>query len=308
MANEIIHKAVELSKVKTKRRKELEQPGYLAKNYIAQPKHDGCNTVMKLYPAPTDQTAWLAAETTSRTGEPNRAMGRAERALASFLAPEVRTHGGLVLLGEAWWPGKDQFSEISGHFRRHSESDKLRMVVFDCLTTQEFDAGASSVGYLNRLKRLGRPAEWDINPDPVQLIRSYSLSTEPEELCNRFVDKGGYDGVIYRDPFGTWERGRGTNGELIKIKRKLSFDLRVSAVYEGLGKNAGRAGAIGVQFRGQELRCNAGTDAEREQWFADPSSIIGKIVEIEAMDFSSEGLLREPRYKGIRHDKLEPDA
>lgn len=302
MANELIHKAVELSKVKTARRKVLSQPGYLATNYVAQPKHDGCNTVMALRPDGS-------AETTSRTGEPNRAMGRAERALSSLLAPAIRTYGGLVALGEAWWPGADQFSEISGHFRRHQESDRLRMIVFDCLTLAEYEAGASGVGYMERLARLGTPAEWPIERDRIGLIRTYQEPALcPQEFCDKLVTKGGYDGAIYRDPFGTWERGRGTTGEIIKIKRKLSFDLRVTAVYEGLGKNAGRAGAIGVSFRGNELRCNAGTDAEREQWYNDPSSIIGKIVEIEAMDYSSEGLLREPRYKGIRHDKLEPDA
>lgn len=308
MANEIIHKAVELSKVKTKRRAELEQPGYLAKHYISQPKHDGCNVIMKLYPAPTDQVGWVPAETMSRTGEPNRAMGRAERALTSLLAPEVQAHGGLVVLGEAWWPGKDQFSEISGHFRRHSESDRLRMVVFDCLTLEEFNAGRSDVGYLNRMKRLGKPCEWGVDPDPVQLIQSYSLAVEPQEQCNILVEKGGYDGIVYRDPFGTWQRGRGTDGEIIKIKRKLSFDLLVTGVHEGLGKNVGRVGAISVSYKGAELRCNAGTDAERGAWWENPALIIGKIVEVEAMDFSSEGLLREPRYKGIRHDKLEPDA
>lgn len=301
MANEIIHKAVELAKVKTKRRQELEQPGYLATNYIAQPKHDGCNTVMKFYPDGL-------VETTSRTGEPNRAMGRAERALWPLLADRLLPSDGLVVLGEAWWPGKDQFSEISGHFRRHNESDKLRLVCFDALTMSEFEAGRSDVGYLNRLKRLPSPSEFDICPDPVQHIRSYSVSTDPQELCAKFVDKGGYDGIIYRDPFGTWQRGRGTDGEIIKIKRKLSFDLLVTGVHEGLGKNVGRVGAISVSYNGQELRCNAGTDAEREAWWANPSLIVGKIVEVEAMDFSSEGLLREPRYKGIRHDKTEPDA
>lgn len=300
MANEIIHKAVELSKVKIARRKVLEQPGYLAKHYIAQPKHDGCNTVMLL-----DQGG---ASTMSRTGEPNRALGRAERALSSLLAEPIRRYGGLAILGEAWWPGRDQFSEISGHFRRHQDSDRLRLVVFDCLILEEFEAGLSPIGYVNRMARLDHVL-WPIVKDDVQRIASYKLpNIEPQSFCNQLVEKGGYDGVIYRDPHGTWERGRGTTGEIIKIKRKLSFDLRVTGVYEGLGKNAGRCGAIGVSFRGQELRCNAGTDAEREAWFADPSLIVGKIVEVEAMDFSSEGLLREPRYKGIRHDKAEPDA
>lgn len=305
MADEIIHKAVELSKVKTARRKVLSQDGYIAKHYVGQPKHDGCNVVMRITANGLNGTQ---VETTSRTGEPCRSMGRAERWLANFLYEEVQKHSGLVLLGEAWWPGKDQFSEISGHFRRHQESDKLRMVVFDCLTLEEFTQGYTDVGYLARMHRLPKPMEWGPCPDPVQHIRTYSNVIDPQEFCNKLVEKGGYDGAVYRDPLGTWQRGRGTTGEIIKIKRKLSFDLRVTAVYEGLGKNSGRCGAIGVSFRGQELRCNAGTDAERAAWFADPTTIIGKIVEVEAMDFSSEGLLREPRYKGIRHDKTEPDA
>jgi ATP-dependent DNA ligase len=304
VSGEIIHKAVELSKVKTARRKVLEQPGYLAKEYIGQPKHDGCNAVMRLNPVGLG----IEAETTSRTGEPNMAMGRSERWLSGLLKETAQKHNGIVLLGEAWWPGKDQFSEISGHFRRHSESERLRMVVFDCLTRHEFLSGHSPVGYLDRLNRLPKGIEWGPCPDPAQLIHSYSRSFEPQNFCNSLVEKGGYDGAIYRDPYGTWSAGRGTTGEIIKIKRKLSFDLRVTAVHEGLGRNAGRVGAIEVSFYGKPLRVNAGSDAERTRWFDNPSTIIGKIVEVEAMDYSSEGLLREPRYKGIRHDKLEPDA
>lgn len=295
MSDYIIHKAVELSKVKKARRQVLEAPGYLQANYLAQPKHDGCNAVIKIRHSGH-------IETLSRTGEPNRAMGRVERALAGIIPP------GHVVLGEAWWPGADQFSEISGHFRRHQESDRLGLVAFDMLTIEEFEKGHSSVPYHVRfaplqLRLLGQ------DRNVVRPVSSMKLvETDPQENCNWYVAKGGYDGIIYRDPNGTWTAGSGTTGEIIKIKRKLSFALRVTGVVEGLGKNRGRAGSITVLFNGKALSVNAGTDAQRHSWFDNPSSIVGKIIEVEAMDYSSEGLLREPRFKGIRDDVTTPDA
>lgn len=35
--------------------------------------------------------------------------------------------------------------------------------------------------------------------------------------------------------------------------------------------------------------------------------MIGLIVEIEGMGFTADGLIREPRFNGVRHDKLEAD-
>jgi DNA ligase-1 len=278
VADYIIQKAVSPDKVVKKRKVSLE---YMGEYWIAQRKYDGCCAVL------------VGGQTLSRTGEVYQCL--------NDIAQEF--YPGLVVIGEAWWPGPDQFNLISGEFRRHARSEKLELKVNDVLTLQEFNDGYSPVPYMERMARIPdegfRWSKAATIPGPI----------DPQAKCNELVDLGGYDGLILRDPAGTWTRGNGTTGEIIKIKRVLSFDLRVTGVWGGEGKHAGRLGAIGVNFRGKVLRVGTGfTDKQREDWWGDPSLIVGKIVEVEAMDYSSDGLLREPRFKGIRFDKAQPDA
>ncbi len=291
MADYIIQKAVNMGAVKKTHRKTLEEYG---ETFEAQHKYDGCCAVITLYA----QGAFLCQ---SRTGETYPSLNGVAAELAESLRDDIRDFGGLVLIGEAWWPGKDQFSAISGEFRRLQPSDKLLFILSDVLTLAEFSAGRSCFFYRHRktrlLSRLPERVSWATAYPP----GSYGA---PQALCNELVEMGGFDGLILRDPEGTWEAGRGTTGEIVKLKRVLSFDLACTGWAGGKGKHAGRMGAISVMFNGKLMSVGTGfTDAERE----DPTQFVGRIVEVEAMDYSSDGLLREPRFKGIRFDKVEPD-
>jgi ATP-dependent DNA ligase len=309
VAEYIVHKAVELSKVKAKRRAVLEQPGFLEANYIAQPKYDGCNLIIEVH-EDLGGERWTYAY--SRTGEEVKSVGHIELALMTL--PDL-PYG--VYLGEAWCPDAS-FAEISGWFRRQNADEhtcRLQMAVFDALTLDEWNNGYSDVPYEARADRIAPLTHVKQGANPVWSAGSFGRiadtwnNTTAQDVCNKLVEAGGYDGLILRDPQGVWRKGdRGTGGEIIKIKRKLSFDLRVIGREEGKGKHRGRLGAIIVEFNGNELRVGTGfTDAERSAWWGGTEPI-GKIVEIEAMDYSSDGLLREPRFKGVRFDKTEPDA
>ncbi len=285
MAEYIIQKAVSPDKVKKKLQRSLEEYG---KTYEAQRKYDGCCAVIYTGSGPLE--AWGE----SRTGERYPSLDPAATELAEQMGP------GFVLIGEAWWPGKDQFNLISGAFRRLEPSYKLSVLVNDCLTQAEFDAGYSAVPYRERRERIpisagnrwGKAASWAPG--------TYGC---PQALCNQIVAEGGYDGLILRDPAGTWTRGNGTTGEIIKIKRELSFDLRVVEVNTAKGEKTGRdVYKLVVDFEGRRLGVGSGVPH-------DLSSVpqVGDIVEVVAMDRSSDGLLREPRFKGIRFDKTNPD-
>lgn len=305
MADYIVHKAVSADKARKAIRDLLTSPGYLEVNYIAQRKYDGCNMVAVV----TSEGTTLL----SRTGEEVRSLDHIKHALNTH--PDI--HPG-VYLGEAWAPDLT-FAEISGLFRRHVPNEdtcRIQFAIFDILTLDEWESGESTVPYADRCARAGinliatcpqRNPIW-LAESFGYLAETYPLNTA-QDVCNKLVEVGGYDGLILRDPEGGWRKGdRGNGGEIIKIKRMLSFDLLVIGREEGRGKHAGRLGALIVEFNGKELRVGTGfTDKERTAWWAGVGPI-GRIVEIEAMDYSEDGLLREPRFKGIRHDKLEADA
>jgi ATP-dependent DNA ligase len=282
VAEYIIQKAVAPDKVKKALQRTLAEYGQF---YIAQPKWDGCCAVLF-----TDEVRGL-----SRTGEVYPSLIPAATELREQMGP------GYVLIGEAWWPGKDQFNLISGEFRRQEPSVNLTVIVNDCLTAAEFAAGHSAVPYEERFARI--PVSQGNRWGKAGHSRPGTYGC-PQALCNRYADEGGYDGLILRDPNGTWTAGRGTTGEIIKIKRVLSYDLRVLEVNTAIGGKTGRTVyKIVVDFDGKRLGVGSGiphTEADVPK--------VGQIVEIEAMDYSSEGLLREPRFKGVRYDKLSPDT
>lgn len=304
MAEYIVHKAVELSKVKVKRRAELSAPGFLEANYIAQPKYDGCNMVA-LFDGEK-------VEFFSRTGEPVTSVPHIEMAIVTFPGMLPGAY-----LGECWAPDLP-FNEISGLFRRQTpdeETCRLQFVIFDYLTCDEWNAGESIVNYGNRVARM--EPKLSLIPqalNPIWLAGSFGniaetfKNTTAQDVCNKLVEAGGYDGLVLRDPYGAWKKGdNGTGGEIIKVKQVLSFDLRVVDYVPGKGKYEGQIGSLIVEFNGQRMGAGTGLSDKQRNIDLFHSQWYNKIVEVEALGYSSDGLLREPRLKGIRHDKVEAD-
>lgn len=305
MSGYIVHKAVELKKVVKSRGLTLEQ---IETTYIAQPKYDGCNTVMVV-----DSRADKWFTFFSRTGEVVKSMDHVAAALA--LLPFDMPDG--VYLGEAWAHDL-KFPEISGRFRKQSGTEKtaqLQLVVFDYLTLDEWNAGGSQVTYEDRVKRID-PLLMALNAfAPLTVLKSFGIlkdtwpNANAQDIANKLVAAGGFDGLILRDPLGLWVKGdNGTWGEIVKVKPRIRVSCTVVDFEHGKGKHAGKIGTLVVMHNG--IRQGAGTglkDSQREtldfhyQWD-------GKIVEIEALGYTEDGFLREPVLLGVRTDVVEPDA
>lgn len=311
----IVHKAVEVSNTHKEVKALLSQPGYLEANYIAQPKYDGCNMVVVVQQHKDEKNNewWWALDAYSRTGEIVKSVDHI--LMAMELLPGLKAG---VYLGEAWAPDLT-FPEISGRFRKQKtteETARLQFVIFDYLTDIEWINETSLLGYEERVARLPSAlAQIKQCAAPVWLAGSFGKlaetwpNTPAQKVCNELVAAGGYDGLILRDPDGRWFKGvPGHTGEIIKVKAKQSFDLRVVGYELGEGKHEGKIGTLVVEFRGKRQGAGTGLkDKDRfiynfhQQW-------LGKIVEVECLGVTPDGLLREPRLKGVRHDKLEPDA
>lgn len=303
----IVHKAVEVSKVRKANRPSDRD---LTHNYLCQPKYDGCNMVAFKRAQCVDPDKLDGhVELRSRTDEKVHSARHIEQALAC--APFLPAG---VYLGEYWHPELEQ-SVVSGYFRdTKQQHPEPYFVIFDYLTQEEFDAGHSELSYAERVGRL---------PDlffHMEEFRSPIFPAEgqgylvdqgmtPNEAATLFSSNGRYDGIILRRPDGTWTKGAtGTTGEIIKIKPLVSLDLRVVGFEPGRGKYEGMIGTLLVEYKGKAQGAGTGLkDSQRlvsefeEMWH-------GQIVEIECLGITRDGYLREPRLKGIRHDKTEPDT
>ena len=181
------------------------------------------------------------------------------------------------------------------------------MVVHDCIPYVDFVAGHCAVHYHDRYavalsiaSKLGwRCAEF------VEV----GNEAEVRSFANKHIANG-KEGGVFKQPHGTWTAGK-KNEVMMKIKQELSYDLLVTGVVRGEGKYANTLGTLELKFRrfgkadGElvDVYVSGMTDKERDLWWNNPAIIIGEIVQVDAMRFTEFGMLREPRYKGVRIDK-----
>lgn len=293
MAKYNIQKATEINDQSAPFKKAL-KAGDLESKWQAQRKYDGCNLVIRVG---TDGVG----EALSRTGEEVRSVDHIVSAVSRVYGP------GWVVLGEAWIEGTPQ-PTISGLFRQHAPAPALNFVVFDIIKSGSFALGIHDVPYRIRQRHLNDTLRTHNFPgSPLLECAYYNPGSYgcAQKLANALVDMGGYDGCILRDLDSHWAVGPCKSGEIIKVKPVKSFDLQCTGVEEGKGKLVGMAGALLFTYKGQPVKATGGTFPEREQWFREPP--VGRIFEVECIGITEDGKLREPRLKGERFDKLQPD-
>lgn len=185
------------------------------------------------------------------------------------------------------------------------------MVVHDAIPYSDFVAGSCDIPYQERVQVARSIA--------IKLGWKYALGSlvideqQARSFADYIIDAGG-EGAVFKQPLGTWVAGK-KDCRMMKIKQELSYDLTVTGLAEGAGKYTGTTGTIECFFRrfGKKageivvVSISGMSDKERDIWWNDPTTIIGQIVQVDAMRFTEFGMLREPRYKGIRYDKEQAD-
>lgn len=259
-------------------------------NYVVQPKYDGCHARFVF------EGGECVAVLSSLGNEVKSCQHIADQ--LTGLVTDGTIHG------EVWHPSLP-FQEVSGMFRRQYPAPVLQFVAFD-LT--EFPAGDPRPYNLRTTRLVGQ-----INHS----VRAVDQGAAVGDLAALFaaaVDQqqaGRYDGLILRHLHKPYTAGRCRDGEVIKIKPLVSLDLKVVEVFPERGEKTGKnTCALGLQWaKGTVQRVATGLkQAQVDAFVADPSQIVGKIVEVEAMGYTSDGFLREPRFVRIRDDKDTPDV
>jgi DNA ligase-1 len=105
----------------------------------------------------------------------------------------------------------------------------------------------------------------------------------------------------------------GRTWSLMKVKKMSTVDLEVVGYEEGSGRLSGTLGAILVRYKdGNTVKVGSGfSDELRALIWTEPSDIIGKIVEVQFFEETTNAdggkSLRFPVFKDFRPDKLVAD-
>ena len=255
-------------------------------DYIMMAKYDGCLAII------------TPDGVITRTGEAITSIPQCLEDAAKLLPDHV-------IFGEVY-KFDTPFKDISGAFRRHKPQPGLFVMVFDAVPFADWKAGKCDKPYIERYTAL--KDAWLRTPTASLIVASALDLGSPQGFANALVRKGGHDGAIIRRKDAPWTTGASKNGEAIKVKPVQSLDLEVHGWFRGKGKHAQRAGGITVLYRGVQTDVGTGfTDREREE-IASAGQAPCAIAEVEFMELTADGKLREPRFKGWRYDKTEPDA
>jgi len=130
------------------------------------------------------------------------------------------------------------------------------------------------------------------------------------DIWNRYFDK-----VVNQDGEGIVAKRETSiymptkrNADLVKLKLECSIDTIATRLEEGIGdKGLPSLTLISTRANGIEIRTVIGKHIDQRAFRANPSTILGKVVQIKAMNELPDGQVRQPVYKGIRYDKLPED-
>lgn len=222
---------------------------------------------------------------------------------ADLLRAVPRWRGtGFVMDGEMV---ANSFSEISGAIHTKGVTvESARYAVFHVMALDDFRAGADRLTQLQTRADIMRDTMFYFtNPaTPIGYVPGMRVHNHKEVMeLNAGYKKQGFEGSIIKDMASPWTAKR--SWAWMKIKDELSIDVPVLGMKEGTGKYKGTCGALIVQYKGKEVPVSGMTDEERHKFWANPKSIVGKIVEVEYQQETVHGKLRHPRFKRIRFDK-----
>jgi DNA ligase-1 len=275
-------KAVDFTNLSAKAQKAVTYAGR-----ILQPKWDGCALIVQ-YDGPTGDARAISAS--------GKAVQSCDHLAQEIIAAATKYRPGASFhaCAEVWNPDMS-FQEISGAFRRHAYQPHLVARWFDFAYADE-----QSLPYVGR-------TSWMDGIGTLHCAGHMQTHSEEHawETARHWKSIGGFDGAILRDPYAPFVLGR-SKGEIIKLKPLVSHDVLCIRVDAAVGEKTGRPTvALVCRWKdGTEQKVSTGLNHEQQ---ANPTQFLGQIIEVEAMGYTEDGFLREPRFKGVRHDKTQAD-
>lgn len=224
--------------------------------------------------------------------------------------------GEITILENKGIPSKEAYKQAMKITRADGPKHGLKMLVFDAMSLEEWKAQKCTHDYIERRLLLSGlfkygPKKTDFTFFELlpELYRGSDTSKVLELLDEAIENKE--EGVMINICDAPYEFGRTWN--LMKVKKMNTLDLEVIGYEEGSGRLKGTLGALLVRYKnGNAVKVGSGfTDELRQVIWANPKDMIGKIIEVQYFEETTNAdggiSLRFPVFKDFRTDKLIAD-
>ena len=199
------------------------------------------------------------------------------------------------------------------------DKSDLKFVVFDIITTEDFEQGFSALTYKERVEKLrwlelilAAPDAFGITDisKNISVVDIFYQGTDQSEIWKwlSYAEENDFEGVVLNlDAPYQCKRTK----DLIKVKKFYNVDLKIVGYEEGSGKLSGTLGTLIVDFKGNNVKVGSGlNDETRTELWNNRDTLIGKIVEVKYKEISKDKKtnkesLQFPVFVSIRADKDE---
>lgn len=248
----------------------------------------------------------------TRAGQRYEGLVDLEREMLETFPEGTVLDGEITILEDSGIPSKEAYKRAMKITRSDGEKHGLKMKCFDAMSLEEWKAQKCTHDYierralLNHLLTSAPHTYFELLPE---LYRGSDTSKVLEYLEEAIANQE--EGVMINICGAPYEFGRTWN--LMKVKKMNTLDLEIVGFEEGSGRLAGTLGAIHVRYKeGNIVKVGSGfSDELRKQIWANPSDILGKIIECQYFEETTNAdggiSLRFPVFKDFRYDKLQPD-
>jgi ATP-dependent DNA ligase len=240
---------------------------------LVEQKHDGVRAV------------WHSGDVVTRNEVPIRA---AAHILPGLLGLERQLGGPHLIDAEILHPGG--FDATLAAVAMKAPPPDCIMVVFDAVPLRAWEGQADCLPLIDRKAALFRAMQ--AAPSPFLRYAGHAEIRDPVQVRTiaRKAWALGHEGIVAKDGRSIYPRGRTDAWRRLKRAMVAICPVVGVDVRDGLG-------TLLVSHKGRVVRVTAGFGPDDRRWLAEMGTrLVGRLVEIEAMDTTASGSLRQPRF------------
>ena len=243
----------------------------------------------------------------TRAGQKYEGLVDLQNELENLTLDNFVFDGELTLLDPGKLTSKDQYKETMKISRKDGEKHGLRMLVFDCMMIGNFLTQNCPTVYRERRAVLTRVFE-STEFKYFKLLPVLYHGKDTSEIIKwlNYNIEHGEEGVMINFLDSPYEFKR--SNALLKVKKMNDLDLEIIGFEEGTNKNAGKLGAILVNYKDNVVKVGSGfSDELREEIWQNQDKWLGRTAVIQYFEETCNqngGIsLRFPVYLDYREDK-----